>query len=133
MNWLPAPEIARRIFFLVDQLQLSYVDASAIFCFRSTGSSGRAIARIWSLPTIWQKALHVPPGYCLEVIAEKFDRLSLPEQEKVLIHELLHIPKTFSGAVVAHRNARRRTFGHYHREVDDLFNRLSYKSYEKAP
>jgi predicted metallopeptidase len=130
MNWLSAPDITRRIFFLVDQLNLKYIEPGSIFCFRSSGSSGRAIARIWSLPTIWQKALHVPPGYCLEVISEKFDRLSASEQEKVLIHELLHIPKTFSGAVVAHRNARRKTFSHYHREVDALFSRLSTKSYE---
>jgi predicted metallopeptidase len=130
MNWIPAPDITRRIFFIVDQLGLKYIESDSIYCFRSTGSSGRAIARIWSLPTIWQQALHVRPGYCLEVISERFEKMSLAEQEKVLIHELLHIPKTFSGAVVAHRNARRRTFGHYHREVDALFSQLTTKSYE---
>ncbi len=130
MHWHPAPDITRRIFFLTDRLHFDHVQPDSVYCFRSAGSTGRSIARIWSLPTIWQQALHVPPGYCLEVISERFDRLSLPEQEKVLIHELLHIPKSFSGAVVAHRTARHRSFSHYHREVDRYFSALTTKSYD---
>lgn len=130
MNWLPAPDIQDRIRFLVENLQMFKVDVKNLHFFRSTGSSGRATARIWSLPTIWQKALHIGPGYCIEVISEKFDRLSPRDQEKVLIHELLHIPKGFTGGLVPHRNARHRSFRHYHDEVDAIFNSLAVKSYE---
>lgn len=130
MVWTPAPEISRRITFLIKHLGFDYIDPAQIHCFRGSGSTGRATARIWSLPTIWQQALGVSPAYCIEVIAEKFDRAGLAEQEKVLIHELLHIPKTFSGSLVAHRNARHRTFRHYHDTVESLFNSLAVKSYE---
>lgn len=131
MHWHPAPDIARRIRHLVAQLRLDHILPDHIVCFRSQGSTSRARARIWSLPTIWQKALQVPPHYCLEVISEKFDHLSPDDQERVLIHELLHIPKTFSGALLSHRHrpSGRRTYRHYHDQVELLFRSLTVKSY----
>jgi predicted metallopeptidase len=130
MIWHQAPDVARRIKFISAHLHFTHIIPKQIFCFRSSGSSGRATARIWSLPQIWQKALKVSPGYCLEVIGEKYDRLSESQQEKVLIHELLHIPGTFSGSLSPHRNLRRRTFRHYHDQVERLFQSLSKKSYD---
>jgi len=130
MNWQPASDITSRIHFLVKNLDLDFINPDYIYCFRSTGSSGRAIARIWSLPTIWQLALNVPGGYCLEVISEKFDKQTLEQQEHTLIHELLHIPHTFSGALVPHRTAKHRTYRHYHDTVETLFRSLSKRSYE---
>lgn len=129
MQWTLDPETTRRVRFLVAELELNYIDAHQIYCFTSRGSSGRATARIWSLPTIWQQALNIPPAYCLEVISEKFNRLSPDDQERVLIHELLHIPKTFSGALVPHRNHKHRSFRHYHDTVETLFRSLTRKSY----
>lgn len=130
MVWTPSPQITRRIRFLVSRLRMSHINPLHIYCFSSHGSTGHATARIWSLPTVWQQALDTPPAYCLEVISERFNRLSLPEQEKVLIHELLHIPKTFSGSLVPHRNARHRTFRHYHDTIEQLFRSLDKKSYD---
>lgn len=130
MNWQPAPDITKRVTFLVSELQLKHITASNIISFRSRGSTGRATARIWGLPTIWQQALSVSPHYCLEVISEKFDRLSLDDQEKVLIHELMHVPKSFSGALVPHRNHRHRSFRHYHDTMESLFKSMKRKSYE---
>lgn len=83
---------------------------------RGFGSTSRAIARIWSLPRPWQMALKIPPQYIIEVIAQRFDRLSPNDQDRTLIHELMHIPKTFSGALVSHR-------GRYHR--------INHKTVEK--
>lgn len=129
MTWSHAPDIASRINFLIKNLSLP-VPPDRLFCYRSQGSSGRATARIWSLPKIWQQALNTSPGYCVEVISEKFDRLKPEMQEKVLIHELLHIPKNFTGGLVAHRNSRHRTFRHYHDSIDKLYNSLPVKSFE---
>ena len=132
MQWNSSPDISRRITHLVKNLALKHVDPSKIICFRSHGSSSRARARIWSLPTIWQQALKVTPHYCIEVLSEKFDTLSLDDQERVLIHELLHIPKTFSGALVPHRSHAhgRKTYRHYHDEVEALYRLLTVKSFE---
>ena len=130
MKLLLAPDIQKRIDFLVPELELDYIDHRNLICFRSTGSTGRAYARIWSLPKIWQMGLGIEPHYCIEVISEKFDKQSLDEQEKILIHELLHIPKNFSGALVPHRTHKHRSFRHYHDHVDELYKTLTRKSYD---
>ena len=130
MELHPAPDVARRVGFLARQLNLEYIKAKNIVCFRSTGATSRARARIWSLPKIWQMALGVEAHYCVEVLSQYFDRMSPDDQERVLIHELLHIPKNFSGALVPHRTAHRRTFRHYHDEVEAMYKSLVVKSYQ---
>ena len=131
MTFEKATDIQRRINFLVNELRLDHINANQVICFRSWGSVSRARARIWSMPSIWQMALDIKPHYCIEVLSEKFDKLSLDDQERVLIHELLHIPKGFKGGLVPHRNAKHRSFRHYHDSVETLFNRLDAKSYQK--
>jgi len=130
MKFEKAADIQKRITFLVKELEMNHVTASQLICFRSYGSTGRARARIWSMPRIWQIALDIKPHYCIEVISEKFDNQSLDDQERILIHELMHIPKTFSGALVPHRTQKHRSFRHYHDEVENLYNKLDKKSYQ---
>ncbi|MEK7165557.1 MAG: putative metallopeptidase [Patescibacteria group bacterium] len=107
MVWDPAPDIHTELTYLVERLKFEYIDARRLVCFRSFGSTSRARARIWSLPKVWQLALKVEAHYVVEVLSEKFDHLSQDDQKRVLIHELMHIPKSFSGALVPHR-------GRYH-------------------
>ncbi len=97
-----APDVKQDFENLVTKLNFSHIDPSRVICFRSKGSTSNAIARIWNLPKIWQKALNVKAHYVLEVCTEKYDKLSQDDKTKTLIHEVLHIPKTFSGAVVSH-------------------------------
>lgn len=108
MEFVLAPDISSELKRIVVRLDLTHVKPDNIVSFRSFGSSSRAIARIWSLPRIWQIALKKEAHYCIEVISERFDKLSVPEKEKVLIHELLHIPKNFSGSLLPHRGRGRR-------------------------
>jgi len=61
------------------------------------------LARIWGLSRIWQKALGIKSHYIIEVLYPNFDKLSKEDQEKTLLHELLHIPKKFSGGLVPHK------------------------------
>lgn len=104
MIWQADLKLQRQVKQLSQKLAFIHLKVSQIFVFRSFGSKSQATARIWGLPTIWQQALKVKPAYCLEVISEKFDRLSGENQQKVLIHELLHIPKKFSGALLPHKH-----------------------------
>jgi predicted metallopeptidase len=70
---------------------------------RSRGSkSRRTIARIYGLSKIWQKALKTDASYVIEVLSERYDRLDQEGREKVVIHELLHIPFTFGGGFRGH-------------------------------
>ena len=108
MKFVLAPEINPELRRIVDRLGLSHIKPEKIVSFKSFGSKGRSVARIWSLPRIWQIALNKEAHYCLELISERFDRLSSSEKEKVLIHELLHIPRNFSGALLPHRHHSRR-------------------------
>ncbi len=107
----PAPDVAVRITELVEVLEMAHVDPARVHCRRSSGSSAQAYARIWELPSVWQGALGVPPQYVIEVLSEHFDPLDAVESTKILIHELLHIPRTFSGAVRNHRGSGERIDG----------------------
>jgi len=117
-----APDIHQQIKKIVPKLQLSHIDPEKIICFRSQGSKARALARIWSLPRIWQLALKLTPYYCIEVLSEKFDKLNHNQQTKVLIHELLHIPKNFSGALLPHYGRGKVKINQ--RTVDQLFRKI---------
>jgi len=121
MDWQRAPDLQKEVAKLISTLKLSYIDHKRVIVFRSFGSTSRAQARIWSLPRIWQKALQVKAHYCLEVISEKFDKLPLKEKRKILIHELLHIPKNFSGSLLPHRGRGRRID---RKAVEELYKKL---------
>ena len=106
MDLTLAPDITAKIKAIQKKIQLPYLDLTRITCFRSFKSTGRARARIWGFPRILQIALKTKPHYCLEVISEKFDHLNSVDQTQILIHELLHIPKNFSGALIPHGTKR---------------------------
>ena len=125
MEWEKAPDIKREVDKLARELNFDYLNTKRLFCFRSEGSKSRARARIWSLPRIWQQALKTEAGYCLEVISERFDRLTVNEQRKVLIHELLHIPKNFSGSLLPHRNRKGEWLD---KKVKELSKKLSKRN-----
>ncbi|MDD5023372.1 MAG: putative metallopeptidase [Candidatus ainarchaeum sp.] len=84
--------------------EFDHVINARIISMRSKNSKARAYARIWSLPKIWRVALEINPFYVIEVLSENFDNLSEDKKIKVLIHELLHIPKGFSGGLVPHNS-----------------------------
>jgi len=97
-----APDVEAKVKEIVDALSYGHINEFRIICMRSRNATARAYARIWNLPDIWQKALSVGTFYIIEVLTQHYDKLSEEEKEKVLIHELLHIPKTFSGALRPH-------------------------------
>lgn len=103
MEWENAPDIKKELEEIVRHLEFTHVDLKRVVCFRSFGSTSLARARIWSLPRVWQQALGSPAMYIIEVLSERFDKLSYDDKKRVLIHELLHVPKNFSGSLLPHR------------------------------
>ena len=92
---LKAEEISKLLFL--------HVDVTRLKCFRSYGSSSTGtIARCHALGKLMQEAIGIRAVYALEFISERFDRLSKEEQTKIIIHELMHIPKTFGGGFKHH-------------------------------
>lgn len=105
MQWYPDHETEAKIKSILKLRCFKHINSAELTIYKSFGSSSRAIARIWGLPRVWQQALNTGPHYIIEVIAEKYERLSEENKIKTLIHELLHIPKGFSGALVPHRGS----------------------------
>lgn len=103
MKYERAPEIKKTVNLLVEQLGFTHIDTSRIHCIRSLDAKTRAYARIWGMSRLFFEVAGMPPNYIIEVVAKRFDKLSEREKIKTLIHELMHIPKTFSGALLSHR------------------------------
>lgn len=100
-----APDVSELVSEIIDKLDFSHIPKSRVYCYRSHGSkSYNTLARVHSLPRIWQQALSEPAYYAIEVLAEQYDSLPLDEKEKTLIHELLHIPHSFGGGFRHHKN-----------------------------
>ena len=80
-----------------------HVRLDDVICIRSFGSSSRGtIARCHALGKAMQLALNRKGFYVIEAISKRFDKLSEQEKTKTLIHELMHIPKSFGGGFRHH-------------------------------
>ncbi len=122
MDWQDATDVKKDLKHVLKTIDLPYIDVKKIHCYRTTGSKVRAYARTWAFPKIFQKALKIEPAYVIEVLAKHYDKLSEDEKKKVLIHELLHIPKNFSGALLPHHTRSR--------DLNKVANQL-FKEYKK--
>ena len=104
LEYVEAADVKRLVAEIVESLDLFHVVPQFVYCYRSRGSKSKlTIARIHGLGRIWQEALRRPPAYVIEVISEHYNKLSDEEKEKTVIHELLHIPKGFSGGFRPHK------------------------------
>lgn len=120
MLWGVAGDIQSRLHRIIRALGLGYIDPARVRCVRVRGSRANALARIWGLPPVFQDALKLKPWYVVEFMVPAFDRLPREEQDRVIIHELLHIPKTFSGGIRPERSPsltiNRRTVERFYRK-----------------
>jgi len=123
MQYSLAPDIKHQIDILIDRLDFNHIKKENIHCIRSFDAKTRAYARIWGMSKLFKEVAGIDPNYIIEVIAKRFDKLNNREKIKTLIHELMHIPKTFSGALLSHR-------GPYHRINDRQIESL-YKEFLK--
>lgn len=113
-----APDIKERIAEIILAAGFGHIKTDFLVCLRSHGSaSRRVIARCHALPRIMQKALNVDAFYVIEVLSERFDNLSEQDKVKTLIHELMHIPRSFGGGFIHHNLVNRR-------EVEKVWERI---------
>ena len=120
MKYEPAPDI-QEIAEDISKRFFPHIILDRVKCFRSYGSSSRGtIARCHTLGKLMQKAVGVKAYYALEFISERFDKLNEKEKLKTVIHELMHIPKSFGGG-----------FKHHDYVCDKNINNV-YKKFEKV-
>jgi len=121
-NWkMIRYEIAEDLQEVVNEIALMlfpHVRVGDVICLRSFGSRSRGtIARCHALGKAMQLALQRKGFYVIEVISERFDKLSDEEKIKTLIHELMHIPKSFGGGFkyhdVVHEKNVEKMYQHY--------------------
>ena len=112
-----APDIQESAREIVEKLDWGHILLEHVSFLRSTGSKARrTIARCHALGKAMQVGMGRKKGfYLIEVISEKFDRLPDEEQVRVIIHELMHIPKSFGGGFIHHDKV-------HERSVEQVYN-----------
>lgn len=102
MKYIDAPDLKERMNEIVLALEMGHIDVERVECLRSFGSSSkRTIARCHTLGKLMQRAMKTKSFYAIEFL-ERFEKMNKKEQDKVIIHELMHIPKTFGGGFRQH-------------------------------
>ena len=102
MKYIDAPDLKERMNEIVLALAMEHIDVERVECLRSFGSSSkRTIARCHTLGKLMQRAMKTKAFYAIEFL-ERFEKMNKREQDKVIIHELMHIPKTFGGGFRQH-------------------------------
>ena len=102
MKYIEAPDLQKKMEDFSNVL-FPHVKIDRVKCYRSYGSStSNVYARCHALGKLMQLAVGVKAHYALEFLCPRFDKLSEEEQDKTIIHELMHIPKTFGGGFRHH-------------------------------
>jgi len=123
-----APDLQARMMEIISVLGMSHIDADRVACIRSFGSSSRrVIARCHALGKLMQKAMGVKAHYSIEFL-EYFDKMSKIDQDKTIIHELMHIPKTFGGGFRHHDFVCDRNVDIMHDEFVNLKAKRNYEN-----
>ena len=116
MRYEPAPDLQAKA-EEISRIMFPHIKLERIKCFRSYGSSSRGtIARCHALGKILQKTIGVEAYYALEFISERFDKMDEEERIKIIMHELMHIPKTFGGGFKHHDFVCERNVNLYYKE-----------------
>lgn len=117
-----APDIKKRSEEIVHHLNWKHIKLEHVAFIRSTGSTARyTIARCHALGKAMQVGMGRRYGfYLIEVISEKFDKLDHEEQTKVIIHELMHIPKSFGGGFIHHNKVNKRNVDKEYKKFCEL-------------
>jgi len=127
MKYEKATDMEERVKEVISKLRMDHVEWENISCIRSFGSTSNAIARCHALGKVMQLALERRAFYVLEFVSEKFDSLPEDEKTRVIIHELMHIPKSFGGGFRHHDFVNRKNVETLYREFQRQNNSERWK------
>ena len=117
---------------VISKLLFPHIRIGFFRCLRSYGSSSRnTIARCHALGKLMQKAMGVPAFYAIEFLHENFDNMPEDEKIKVIIHELMHIPKTFGGGFRHHDWVCEKNVELFYQKYENLKRKERGESYER--
>ena len=103
MEYKIANDIQEKALDIIAKLNFNHISYKDFVCMRSYGSSTRnTIARCHGMSKVLQLALKIKPVYVLEFLSKRYDKLDEKEKIKVIIHELMHIPKNLGGGFRHH-------------------------------
>lgn len=104
IKYFSAEDVKEKAHEIVKVLNWKHIDLENVGFLRSTGSTSRGtIARCHALGKAMQLAMKRVQGfYLIEVIHERYDKLSEEDKIDTIIHELMHIPKSFGGGFIHH-------------------------------
>ena len=107
----------------ISRLLFPHIKLDRVKCFRSYGSSSRGtIARCHTVGKLIQKAIGIKAHYVIEVISERFDKMDEKEKTKVIMHELMHIPKTFGGGFKHHDFVCEKNINYFYKKFENFKN-----------
>ncbi len=111
IKYKQAPDVQEIAKEIVYSLDWDHIFLEHVAFIRSFGSTARrTIARCHALGKAMQIGMGRKKGfYLIEVISEKYDKLPEDEQVRVIIHELMHIPKSFGGGFIHHDKVHERS------------------------
>ncbi|MBS3099372.1 metallopeptidase [Candidatus Pacearchaeota archaeon] len=120
MKYEYAQDLQQRMMEIVQFLGMNHIKVERVECLRSYGSSTkRTIARCHALGKLMQKAMKTKAFYAIEFL-EIFEKMSRKEQDKTIIHELMHIPKSFGGGFRHHDYVCERNVELLHEKFENL-------------
>ena len=98
------PDWTQKVREIAAALDYKWVMPERLSVVHSWGSkTKRTIARIHCIGKVMMLGMGQKKSfYVIELISEKFDRQSEKDKLETIIHELMHIPKTFGGGFRHH-------------------------------
>jgi len=130
IKYCDAEDIKKEAEDIVKTMDWKHIRLGDVYFLRSVGSSSRGtIARCHTLSKPLQLALKRGGFYLIEVIHERFDKLSEDERKKVIMHELMHIPKTFGGGFIHHHMVNERSVNLVFKEYQEKKNVFEKKTW----
>jgi len=108
VTYTASHELKERAKLIADRFMLDHIDFNRIHCYRYKSNTNTVAKIIGFFKTLQLVYPEIKPYYVIVFNDHNFLRQNKEEQDTTILHELLHIPKTFSGeySKIAHHKIR---------------------------